>query len=98
MFLETNNFEFGEFHLDAREKVLLRDGKPLPITPKAFQLLFILVENHGHLVEKDELMKSVPARTLTYKIKTQTVWRDSRKLVSACRVDGRAHILRGAKN
>jgi DNA-binding winged helix-turn-helix (wHTH) protein/tetratricopeptide (TPR) repeat protein len=59
MFLETNNFEFGEFHLDAREKVLLRDGKPLPITPKAFQLLFILVENHGHLVEKDELMKSV---------------------------------------
>ncbi|MEJ7701161.1 MAG: winged helix-turn-helix domain-containing protein [Pyrinomonadaceae bacterium] len=59
MLLETHNFEFGEFLLDAREKVLLRDGKPLPITPKAFQLLFVLVENHGHLVEKDELMKLV---------------------------------------
>ncbi|MDQ3747939.1 MAG: transcriptional regulator, partial [Acidobacteriota bacterium] len=41
------------------EKVLLRDGKPLPITPKAFHLLFVLLEKHGHLVEKDELMKLV---------------------------------------
>ena len=57
--METHNFKFGEFLLDAREKVLLRDGKPLPITPKAFQMLLVLVENHGHLVEKDELMKLV---------------------------------------
>lgn len=63
MLLETHNFEFDRFLLDAREKVLLRDGKPLPITPKAFQLLFFLVKNHGHLVEKDELMKSVWANT-----------------------------------
>ncbi len=59
MLLETHNFEFHEFLLDPQEKVLLRDGKPLPITPKAFQLLFVLLEKHGHLVEKDELMKSV---------------------------------------
>jgi DNA-binding winged helix-turn-helix (wHTH) protein/TolB-like protein/Tfp pilus assembly protein PilF len=59
MLLGTNNFTFGEFLLDIQEKVLLRRGKPLPITPKAFQLLFVLVEKHGHLVEKDELMKSV---------------------------------------
>ncbi len=59
MLLENHNFEFGEFLLDTQEKVLLRDGKPLPITPKAFQLLFVLLEKHGHLVEKDELMKSV---------------------------------------
>jgi len=59
MLLETHNFEFGEFLLDAKEKVLLRHGKPLSITPKGFQLLLVLVENHGHLVEKDELMKSV---------------------------------------
>ena len=57
--MENHNFEFGEFLLDAKEKVLLRDGKPLPITPKVFQLLSVLVENYGHLVEKDELMKSV---------------------------------------
>lgn len=59
MSLETHNFAFGEFLLDTQEKVLLRAGKPLPITPKALQLLFVLVEKHGHLVEKDELMKLV---------------------------------------
>lgn len=59
MSLETHNFVFDEFLLDVKEKVLLRDGKPLPITPKVFQMLFVLVENHGQLVEKDELMKSV---------------------------------------
>ena len=53
MSLETHRFEFGNFLLDAKEKVLLRNGKPLPITPKAFQLLHLLVENHGHLIERD---------------------------------------------
>ena len=59
MSLENHNFEFGEFFLDTREKVLFCNGKPLPVTPKVFQLLFVLVKNHGHLVEKDELMKLV---------------------------------------
>ena len=35
----------SEFLLDGNEKVLWRDGKPLSITPKAFELLQILVEN-----------------------------------------------------
>ncbi len=59
MSLETKSFEFGEFLLDAREKVLLCHGKPLSITPKAFQLLHLLVENHGHLVERNELLNTV---------------------------------------
>ncbi|NJM52502.1 MAG: hypothetical protein HC846_03355 [Blastocatellia bacterium] len=36
MSLETNSFKFGEFLLDAKEKVLLCNGKPISITPKAF--------------------------------------------------------------
>jgi DNA-binding winged helix-turn-helix (wHTH) protein/TolB-like protein/Tfp pilus assembly protein PilF len=59
MLLERQKFEFDDFLLDAKEKIILRGGKPLPITPKAFQLLLVLVENHGHLVEKDELMNAV---------------------------------------
>ena len=59
MSLNNQKFEFGDFLLDAKEKTLLRQGKPLAITPKAFQLLLVLVENHGHLIEKDELMKAV---------------------------------------
>lgn len=59
MSLETQSFEFGEFLLDAKEKTLLRDGKPLSITPKAFQLLQILLKNQGHLVEREDLLKTV---------------------------------------
>jgi len=59
MSLEELGFEFDEFFLDAREKVLLRHGKALQVTPKALQLLLALVENHGHIVEKSVLMDRV---------------------------------------
>jgi len=52
-------YEFGPFRLDAAEHLLLRDGAAVPLTPKAFDLLLALVERHGHLLEKDELLKKV---------------------------------------
>src|SRR5688572_27042460 len=52
-------FEFGPFRLDSEERVLLRDGQRVPITLKAFDLLLLLVQRSGHLVEKDELMSQV---------------------------------------
>lgn len=50
-------YEFGPFRLDSAERLLLRDGEPISVTPKVFDTLLVLVENGGHLVEKDELMK-----------------------------------------
>ncbi len=52
-------YEFGPFRLDAGERLLLRDGESVPLTPKAFDLLLALVEHHGRLLEKDELLKLV---------------------------------------
>jgi len=52
-------FEFGPYRLDTAERVLLRDGQPVPLTLKAFDVLRLLVENSGHIVEKDELMNRV---------------------------------------
>ena len=52
-------YEFGPFRLDLAEHRLLRDGRPVPLTPKAFDLLRVLVQNAGHLVEKDTLLKEV---------------------------------------
>src|SRR2546425_5172203 len=49
-------YQFGEFTVDTDQKVLLRQGKPLPVTPKLFDTLLILVENSGRIVEKEELM------------------------------------------
>ncbi len=52
-------YEFGPFRLDAAERLLSRDGEAVPLSPRAFDLLLTLVERHGRLVEKEELMKLV---------------------------------------
>ena len=56
---DKRSYEFGAFRLDAAEYVLLRDGQVVPLTPKVFQTLLVLVENSGHVVHKDELFKQV---------------------------------------
>lgn len=52
-------YEFREFRIDTGERTLTRRGEPLELTPKAFELLCALIENHGKLVEKDALMARV---------------------------------------
>lgn len=50
-------YEFGPFRLNAEERQLLREGKAVPLTPKCFDLLLLLVENSGHLLEKNEILE-----------------------------------------
>ena len=57
--LINHMYEFGSFHLDPAERLLLCSGQPVPMTPKAFDMLVVLVERNGRLVEKEELMKAV---------------------------------------
>ena len=49
-------YEFGRFRLDGDESVLLKEGRPVPLTPKVFDLLLLLIESRGHLVPKEEIM------------------------------------------
>ncbi|MGH9753437.1 MAG: winged helix-turn-helix domain-containing protein [Blastocatellia bacterium] len=50
-------YEFGAFRLDPSERLLLRAGEVVPMAPKAFETLLALVERHGRVWEKDELIK-----------------------------------------
>ena len=60
MSLSTKHFyEFGAFRIDLAERVLLRDGRPVPLPAKTFETLLALVERSGHIVEKDELMERI---------------------------------------
>ncbi|MDQ3255677.1 MAG: transcriptional regulator, partial [Acidobacteriota bacterium] len=52
-------YEFGPFHLNPGERLLLRKNQVVPLTPKVFDTLLVLVENHGHVLEKDDLMKTL---------------------------------------
>lgn len=51
--------EFGPLTLIPEEGVLLRDGQPVALTPKAFELLAFLVANPGRLLTKNELLQAV---------------------------------------
>lgn len=50
-------YQFGPCRLDATERVLLRDGRSVSLTPKVFDTLLFFVENAGRLIEKEELME-----------------------------------------
>ncbi len=52
-------YKFGLFLLDTTEQVLLREGRPIPLKPKLFDLLLLLVENSGHVLHKNELMDRI---------------------------------------
>ncbi|MBZ5571130.1 MAG: winged helix-turn-helix domain-containing protein [Acidobacteriia bacterium] len=52
-------YEFGGYRLDIRERLLLRDHTPISLTPKAFDILRILVQGRGHLITKEELLQQV---------------------------------------
>ncbi|HET9467438.1 MAG TPA: winged helix-turn-helix domain-containing protein [Vicinamibacterales bacterium] len=52
-------YQFGPFRLDPAERRLVRDGTPVPLTPKAFDLLVLLVENAGHLMKKSDLLEAL---------------------------------------
>jgi TolB-like protein/DNA-binding winged helix-turn-helix (wHTH) protein len=52
-------YEFGQFTLVQAEKRLLCDGKAIPLVPKVFDTLVLLVENPGRLIQKDELLEAL---------------------------------------
>ncbi len=52
-------YEFGPFRMDPSEGLLLRDDQPIPLAPKAFEALLLLVESSGHLIEKEVLMQKL---------------------------------------
>jgi TolB-like protein/DNA-binding winged helix-turn-helix (wHTH) protein/Flp pilus assembly protein TadD len=56
---EKHLYGFGSYHLDAVERVLLRDGQPVSLPPKDLETLLVLVERAGHIVEKEELLDKV---------------------------------------
>jgi len=49
-------YEFDAFRLDPSERILARHGKRIPLPPRAFDTLVLLVQRNGHILTKDELI------------------------------------------
>jgi Tol biopolymer transport system component/DNA-binding winged helix-turn-helix (wHTH) protein len=52
-------YEFGRFALDASNRLLFRDGEPVPLHPKAFDTLLLLIEHRDEVLGKDDLMQAL---------------------------------------
>jgi TolB-like protein/DNA-binding winged helix-turn-helix (wHTH) protein/Flp pilus assembly protein TadD len=52
-------YEFDDFRLDPKQRVLRIGHEAVPLTPKAFEMLLVLVQSEGVLMTKEELMKAV---------------------------------------
>lgn len=52
-------YEFDCFRVDPTNRLLLRDGEVVSLTAKTFDLLLVLVESDGRLMEKEEVLRRV---------------------------------------
>ena len=67
-------YSFDSFQLNTEERSLKRCENPIPLTPKVFETLLVLVENHDRVVSKDELLNSIwPERFVEEANLTQNV-------------------------
>jgi DNA-binding winged-HTH domains len=57
--VDRHFYEFEGFRLDVEKRVLWRNGEIVPVTPKAAEVLLALVEKHGDLLERDDLIERV---------------------------------------
>jgi TolB-like protein/DNA-binding winged helix-turn-helix (wHTH) protein/Tfp pilus assembly protein PilF len=55
----SRNYSFGEYVLDLKRGALLRAGADIKLRPKSYDVLRLLIERHGQLVTKDELLSAV---------------------------------------
>ena len=81
---ENLSYIFGSFRLDAGERQLLYDGRPVALTPKAFDLLLVLVENSGHLITKEKLMQRVWPDTFVEEMNLSRHVSTVRKILEEC--------------
>ena len=54
-----HTYRFGGFVLDVNERVLMREGRIVPLTPKVFETLLLLVRNHGSIVTKQKILETL---------------------------------------
>ena len=69
---------FGPFSLDLDQRRLLRSGHDIPLTPKAFELLKLLVERRPRAISKDEIIQTVWKDTFVTENNVATTIRDLR--------------------
>jgi TolB-like protein/DNA-binding winged helix-turn-helix (wHTH) protein/Flp pilus assembly protein TadD len=87
--IEREMLQFGPFSLDPTERIILRDGTPVTLTPKVFDTLVYLVRNPGRLLTKDELLKEIWPKTFVEEVNLAVNISALRKVFGEGPQDGR---------
>src|SRR5579862_9559023 len=70
-----HSYEFGPFRIDSINRLLLCEGRLVHLPTKAFDALLLLIQSHGHLIEKSELMNALWADSFVEEGNlTSTIW------------------------
>ena len=86
-------YEFEGFRVDPVRRRIVRAGEPVPLTPKAFSILLVLLERRGEVVEKEELIQRVwPDTYVTEANLTQNISSLRKALGEVGLEIGRAHV------
>lgn len=84
-------YAFGPFRMDPVRRLLLRDNKSAPLPPKAFELLLLLVERNGQVMEKTDLLECLwPGSVVEEANLSQTIYLLRRALADG--LDGQQYI------
>lgn len=90
----TEFYDFGEFRLDPRNRLLWRGEQHIGLALKEFEVLFFLIENAGRVVGKTELLEAVWKDTFIEEgTLTQNISRLRKKLEAAKESDGYEEII-----
>ena len=89
-------YDFGPFRADPQKRVLLKDGQPVALTGKPFDILLALLESHGELLTKDQLSGRLWPDTV---VEEGNLWRNVSSLRKALgeSPDGRPYIVTQAR-
>ena len=72
---DSGLYNFGPFRVDAQKRLLWRGDDCVPLTPKAFDVLCVLIQNHGQVIGKEQLLQAVwPDSYVEESNLTQTVF------------------------
>src|SRR6478736_4236215 len=73
----ANFYEFGAFQLDAAKRLLWRlDGTPVPLTPRVFDTLLFMLENHDSVLDKERIMEAIwPDSIVEENNLAQAIWK-----------------------
>src|ERR1700682_5126439 len=58
------SYEFGSYRLDVAKRLLVKGGKSLPLAPKTFDLLLLLVTSQGRVLTRTGLISALWPDTL----------------------------------